>query len=378
MEFTLSEEESIVGQLASEVFGRVVTKQALEAAEDPEGAGWDRRAWTALADSGLLAVGLAEVDGGSGVGFVGSALVLEQAGRTVAPVPLWSTLGAIIPAFSAFPDARRRDELLTSVTSGEAIIAAALSERGADPLTPSTTAVRSATGWQLSGTKICVPAAPLATSAIVSAHVVDLGPRLFLVPLDRPGLTMVHQKVATAVPEADLVFDGVEVSDEEMIGSRDDYQLVARVVDHATVAACAMTAGVVGAALDLAADYVKTREAFGQPIARFQAVGQRLADAFTQAWAVQLTARQAAWLLAQGRPAGRQVAVAKHQAAVGASTVIRAAHHVHGGIGLDRDYPLHRYTLWAKRLELSLGGSATALCRLGADLADRGEDDWIL
>jgi alkylation response protein AidB-like acyl-CoA dehydrogenase len=376
LDIALSEEQSIASRLAADVLNRTVTKQALEAAEDPEGSGWDRRSWAALADAGLLAVGLTEEDGGPGLGFVGSVLVLEQAGRTVAPVPVLSTLGAVIPALTAMPDVQRRRDLLASVTCGDAILAAALSEHGADPLRPSTSAVSTADGWQLTGTKICVPAAPIATSLIVSAHVVDVGPRLFLVPVDRPGVTMIPQKVATAVPEANLVFDGVELTSEEMIEGPDD--AVARVVDHATVAACAVTAGVVSAALDLAAEYVKTREAFGQPIARFQAVGQRLADAFTQAWAVQLTARQAAWLLAQGRSALRQVAVAKYQAAVGGSAVLRAAHHVHGGIGLDRDYPLHRYTLWAKRLELSLGAAEAQLARLGADLAARAEDDWTL
>jgi alkylation response protein AidB-like acyl-CoA dehydrogenase len=104
-------------------------------------------------------------------------------------------------------------------------------------------------------------------------------------------------------------------------------------------------------------------------IASFQAVGQRAADAYIDAEAVELTSRQAAWRLAEDRPADEQVAIAKFWAAEGGQRVVHAAQHLHGGVGVDRSYPLHRYFLAAKQLELTLGGATTSLVRLGALIA---------
>ncbi len=116
-------------------------------------------------------------------------------------------------------------------------------------------------------------------------------------------------------------------------------------------------------------DYTKTREQFGKPIATFQAVGQRAADAYVDAEAIRLTAWQAAWRLAEGLAAEREVAVAKFWAADGGQRVVHAAVHLHGGVGVDRDYPLHRFFLLTKHLELTLGGATEQLRQLGAVLA---------
>ena len=129
-------------------------------------------------------------------------------------------------------------------------------------------------------------------------------------------------------------------------------------------------AGLCDAAVRLTADYAKERVQFERPIATFQAVGQRVADARIDAEGVRLTAWQAAWRLDAGLPAAEQVAAAKYWAAEGGQRVVHAAQHVHGGVGVDRDYPLHRYFLAAKQLELDLGGAAVSLVRLGRMLAE--------
>ena len=91
-------------------------------------------------------------------------------------------------------------------------------------------------------------------------------------------------------------------------------------------------------------------------IATFQAVAHRIADAYIDTEAIRLTALQAAWQLDDGRPADEALAIAKFWAAEGAQRVVHAAQHLHGGIGVDLDYPMHRYFRWAKQVELSLGG----------------------
>jgi acyl-CoA dehydrogenase len=175
------------------------------------------------------------------------------------------------------------------------------------------------------------------------------------------------------MPEALLVLDGVAVGADAVLGPLDAAgTALAWLVEHATVALCAVTAGVCAEAVRLTGEYTTGREQFGRPIATFQAVGQRAADAYVDAQAVRLTMLQAAWRLSAGMPAAREVAVAKYWAAAGGQRVVHAASHLHGGVGVDRDYPLHRYFLLAKQLELSLGGARRQLVRLGGLLAAEG------
>jgi alkylation response protein AidB-like acyl-CoA dehydrogenase len=131
--------------------------------------------------------------------------------------------------------------------------------------------------------------------------------------------------------------------------------------------------GACRAALDLTSDYIKTRKQFDQPLAMFQAVGHRAADAYVDTEAITLTAWQAAWRLDAGLDAEKQVAVAKFFAAEAGKRVVHAAQHLHGGVGVDREYPLHRFFLYARHLELVLGSGTEHLLTLGRLLAADGE-----
>jgi alkylation response protein AidB-like acyl-CoA dehydrogenase len=122
----------------------------------------------------------------------------------------------------------------------------------------------------------------------------------------------------------------------------------------------------------MTAAYLSEREQFGRPLGKFQAVQQRVADAYIDVEAMRWTMWQASWLIDEGVPASDEVAIAKYWAAEGGHRVLAAAQHLHGGIGVDIEYPLHRYTLGAKHLELTLGGSSRHLARLGASMAAKG------
>jgi alkylation response protein AidB-like acyl-CoA dehydrogenase len=133
---------------------------------------------------------------------------------------------------------------------------------------------------------------------------------------------------------------------------------------------CMLQAGLCDKAVKLTAEYTTGREQFGKPVATFQAVAQRAADAYIDTQAVQVSAYQAAWRLAEGLPAANEVAVAKFWAADGGMRVMLAAQHLHGGIGVDTDYPLHTFTTWTKQIELTLGSATPSLVRLGRAIAD--------
>jgi len=141
-------------------------------------------------------------------------------------------------------------------------------------------------------------------------------------------------------------------------------------LERAQTAQCVTISGVASTALDLTAGYVKEREQFGRAIATFQAVSQRTADTYIRKEAIKLTAWQAAWRIDAGASAAAQVDAAKYWAAQGGQDVLLAAHHLHGGVGVDRDYPLYRYFLLAKQLELDLGSETPTLMHLGALIAD--------
>jgi alkylation response protein AidB-like acyl-CoA dehydrogenase len=144
---------------------------------------------------------------------------------------------------------------------------------------------------------------------------------------------------------------------------------VAWITDRAIAGLAATQAGVCELALRTTATYTSERKQFDTPIATFQAVAHRCADAYIDTEAVRLTAYQAAWRLAEGMPAAEELAIAKFWAAEGADRVVHAAQHLHGGIGVDLDYPVHRAFRWSKHVGLAFGGGTAHLRRLGAQLA---------
>jgi alkylation response protein AidB-like acyl-CoA dehydrogenase len=191
---------------------------------------------------------------------------------------------------------------------------------------------------------------------------------VFLVESGTAGVAHSALRTTSLQPESLLELDGAH--GELLGGLEHGPQIVAWIELRATAALCALATGVCAEALRLTAEYTKTRKQFDQPIATFQAVAQRAADAFIDTEAVRLTALQAAWRIDAGLPAEAAVAAAKYWAAQGGSRVVRAAQHLHGGVGVDREYPLHRYYLYARQLELTLGGATQQLRRLGRLIAE--------
>jgi 3-oxocholest-4-en-26-oyl-CoA dehydrogenase beta subunit len=369
MDFALTDEQVEINDLSGRILEDTLTQERLREIEASDEPGFDRKLWSALAEAGLIGVAIPEEAGGLGLGVLEAAQILEQVGRTVAPVPLVSLLPATVVLSRYALGTPKVAELLGQVAAGEKIVTVGLVESLGDPYTPGVTAKREGSGWVLDGEKICVPAGLYADYVLVSATLAggtDAG--IFLVATDAAGVSREAQPTITYSPESTLTLNGVRVSDDDLIGPADGSALNF-LLSLATAAACSAMVGVSEAAVKLTADYTKTREQFGHPIALFQAVGQRAADAFIDSQAIRLTTLQAVWLLAQELPADTQVAVAKYFAAEAGQRVARAAQHLHGGMGVDRDYPLHRYYIWAKHLELTLGSGTRQLTRLGQLLA---------
>jgi len=243
---------------------------------------------------------------------------------------------------------------------------------------PATVAALQGDGsWVLDGIKACVPAALVADVVLVPATCkaedgTPTGPGVFLVDARADGVAMTPQSTTTGRTEAIVELSSVRIGADRLVGegSADGATVIDLITEHAIAALCVFESGVCAAALELTAEYTKTRVQFEKPIATFQAVGQRAADAYVDTEAIRLTAWQAASRLAAGLPAAPEVAVAKYWAAEGGQRVVHAASHLHGGVGVDRDYPLHRFFLLTEQVEFTLGSAPDSLRRLGRVLAD--------
>lgn len=387
MDFTLSEAQTALTELAGQILADKVPPERLreieaEGAQDPA-RGYADDAWHELAKADLLGVALPEADGGGGYGILEACLVLEQIGAAVAPVPYLATVVLGSLPLARFGTAHQRAAWLPGVITGDVVLTAALVEDG-DPLPPTVPATTAepadaptgdgptvaGTRWTIRGSKAFVPAAARAERILVPARTGPGQTTVFLVDPRAKGVDIDTLVMTNGEPMGRVTLHDVAVTDADVVGDVDGgANVVAWTTDRALAGLCATQAGVCDAALRLTSRYTSEREQFGAPIATFQAVAQRAADAYVDTEGVRLTARQAAWRLSQDLPADEALAIAKFWAAEGAQRVVHAAQHLHGGIGVDVDYPVHRYFRWAKQLELHLGGGTSHLGRLGAKLA---------
>jgi alkylation response protein AidB-like acyl-CoA dehydrogenase len=366
VDFSFSEEQQEIQKLAAQILGDKVTHERLKEMEaSPE---WfDRDLWAELAKAGLVGIALPTDVGGGGFGILEAALVLEEIGRTVAPVPYFPTVVLGAMPIAEFGSDEQRKRFLPGVADGETFLTAALIEElNTDPLSPSTVAVAKpdASKWGLTGTKMMVPAAHLA-----SAIVVPTANGVFLVDPKGAGVELERLITTSGEPQFKVTLNDAE--GEPLGDPAQGAAITEWIVQRATAALCAIQLGVCEQALKMTAEYTSTREQFERPLAAFQAVAQRAADAYIDTEGVRLTAWQAVWRLGEGLPAADEIAVAKFWAAEGGQRVVHAAQHLHGGIGVDVDYPLHRYFLWAKQCELTLGSATPQLVKLGQSLADQ-------
>jgi 3-oxocholest-4-en-26-oyl-CoA dehydrogenase beta subunit len=370
MDFAFTTDQEEIRALAERIFGDFCKPDRLPDFEKASER-MDRDLWRALAEAGLLGVALPADLGGMGFGIAELSILLEQAGRFVAPVPLVPTLlyGAA-PIAELGTDAQKK-RWLPDVLSGKTVLTAALLEADSrEAMEPSTRATADGDAWVLDGVKIGVPVARMAAAILVPARDLDGRIVIALVRPDADGVSLDAQETTTGDLCHRVTLSGVRVGPEDILASGDrGAAAMTWIVERSIAGLCATELGVAERALRMAAKYTSERKQFGKPLATFQAVAQRAADAYIDVEAIRLTTWQAIWRLAEGLPATRELAIAKYWASEGGHRACYAAQHLHGGIGVDKDYPLHRYYLLSKQIELTLGGAHEHLAKRGAALA---------
>ena len=211
---------------------------------------------------------------------------------------------------------------------------------------------------RLHGQKICVPAADRAVMAVIPTS-----DGVYAVQMADCQVTL--QKGTNEDPLGILDLDGtpgLRLGGQNVL----DWWL-----PRVQVGICALQLGLARAALAMTAAYTTQRQQFGVSIGSFQAVRHRAADAWIDTQVMEVTLWQAAWRVEQGLSAEREVAIARYWAAEGSHRTLSAAQHLHGGMGFDKDYPLHRYYLTAKQWEFTLGGASAQLDYLGDFIASQ-------
>jgi 3-oxocholest-4-en-26-oyl-CoA dehydrogenase beta subunit len=367
MDFSLTDEQRAITDLGGQILTDRCTLERLKAVEGTEER-YDHELWAELAKAGLLGAALPEAAGGSGGGFLEICPLLAQQGRRVAMLPLVPTIVSAALPLARFGTAEQQRRYLPGVVRGDTLLTAALSELNSDSRSPQTVASRDGSRWRLNGLKVGVPMAHRAAAVLVPARTGNGQIGIFLVDPKASGINLTRQD--TMNWEAHFRMQLEDAAADGMLGSIDiGAEILDWIVDRTTVGLCAVAAGVCQEAVRLTAEYASNRKQFDKPIAMFQAVGQRMADSYIDNEAVTLTMWQAASRLADDMPSAKEIATAKYWAAEGGHRIGHAALHIHGGISIDIDYPIHRYFLWAKQIEFSLGAATPQLAHLGALLA---------
>lgn len=324
---------------------------------------FDTALWRTLAGSDVLSTAAPEDAGGAGFGVLEQTAILTALGRQLAAVPYLESVVLAVGALTRFGPPALAQRWAVPAVAGDTVLTVALDgELGQGPVQ----AVAAGQGFRLTGTRTQVPFGPVADAVLVPAET-DSGTVVFLVSAQDPGVAVTPLKTTGLGSSAELELAGVEVGADRVVGGPD---VLAWLSTHRAVGLTAYQLGILERALELTAEYARTREQFDRPIGSFQAVSQRLADGYIDVKGLRLTLQQAAWRLSEELPADAEVATAAFWAAEAGHRVAHTTVHVHGGVGIDMDHPVHRYFITAKQTEFALGGATSQLRVIGRELAD--------
>ena len=327
------------------------------------GGRFDRDLWRKLIDADVLSAASPESLGGGGFGVLEQVAVLTALGRQLSAVPYLESVVLGAGALAKFGSDALQQDWAAPAINGEKILTVALDgEMGQGPVQ----ATASGDGYRLTGTRTLVGYGPVADAYLVPAET-QSGVSVFLVAAGDTGVSASALNTTGHGSVGHLELQATEVDAGRVVGGDD---VVGWLTTRGTLGRSAFQLGVLERALELTAEYAREREQFDRPIGSFQAVAQRLADGYIDVKGLRLTLTQAAWRVSEDLPADVEVSTAAFWAADAGHRVAHTTVHVHGGVGVDLDHPVHRYFLAAKQTEFAVGGATGQLLRIGRELAD--------
>lgn len=367
MNFELSEDQRAFAEMASGLFADYCRDDQLRA-HDASGAPFMQDLWQQCVAAGLHTILVPEAQGGLGLGMTELMAVLEQQGRALALVPLWEPQLAVAALAKFAPVAL--PQVLDEALSGAVPLALSLQSlsqsRG-----PSLQLARAGDGWTLSGQASAVALGAQARQALLAADA-EGQMRLVLVDLAHAsvqrteGLDQHHQSVA------DLAFDALPVATGNVL----PVAATGWTEQRAIACLAALQLGVTQEQLRRTVEYVSERQQFGRAIGSFQLVAGQMADGYIATEALRTSVWQLVYRLDAGLGAAPQAFATRTLANDTGHRTGHMAQHVHGGIGVDTTYPIHRFLFWSRALGTALGGTEHHLARLGDWLADNDTLGW--
>lgn len=369
VDFAVSEAKKMLQGAAREFLETEATRERRnEADASPEG--FDLRLWRQMADLDWFRLPFAPPHGAGEGGLEEVSVLAEELGRVAMPSPFIPTIVAgLLLQESGRPELV---ELLAGITAGQTIVSFALLEADGryTPDRWTMRAERSADGVRIFGRKSFVPYGHVSHLAITLARTAEGEPMLLIARAGTPGITSRTMETVGGDRLTDLTFDGVAVPEQDIIATGDAaVAMLALAWDRQVGLKCAEMLGGMEKVVEMTADHARTRVQFGKPIGTFQAVQQICADMQILAEGSRLVTLQAIARLADGRPASREVSVAKAFTGESYRKVVSSGAHVHGGIGFIKDFVLHHYFRSAKAGEILYGTPNEHLDRVAATLA---------
>ncbi len=362
MDLTLDETQQMLKNSARDFLSRECQPEVVRAMEQDE-RGYSTDLWDQMVTLGWTGLPFPEEHGGTAASFLDLAVLLEEMGRSLAPVPFLSTvvLGGLT-VMEAGDDEQRR-QIIPDICRGQAIITLAVLEESASysPNGIRLQAQEQGAGYVLNGAKMFVPDGQVADLLIVAARTSDTsnpqeGITLFLVPTASEGVTVEPQVTMASDRQALITFTNVSVPASSALGQvGGGWPALTNALQRAATAKCVEMSGGAEAVLDMTVEYVKTRVQFGRPVGSFQAVQHHCANMATDVEGIRLTAYQAAWRISDGQSAAQEVALAKAWVSDAYQRVCELAHQCHGAIGFTQEHNLQLYTRRARMQQTAYG-----------------------
>lgn len=363
MDFALNEVQQVFKSTANKFFKEKCTVKALRDAEESEYS-YSSSFYKEIADMGFLGLMIPEEYGGAGGSLMDVALVVEEAGAALFSSPYAATLAYGVIPILKFGREEQKRKLLPKIAEGKIIVTSAFAEPQAHyDFSYITTSAREEKGtYTLTGKKMFVPYAPNADYFLTlvrtreSASASSEGLSLFLVKTNQAGIQINILPTIGSDELYEVDFEGVTVTDEDLLGSiNGGWELVQNTIELATALQCIELTGLLHRATQVTNEYVKERHQFKRPIGSFQSVQHRLADMYTIVEGGRLAAYHAISKLDEGFSAKTEVAIAKAFICKEGQKVLVGAHQLHGGMGIDMDYPLQFCFRRFKTMQLNLG-----------------------
>ncbi len=361
MDFDFTEEQEMLRTMARDFLEKEFPKTLVREIEDNPTI-FRADIWEKIVELGWTGIIVPDEYGGSGGSFMDLFTILEETGRACLIAPFFSTSICIFPILDAGSEAQKR-RFLPKIVSGEAIFALALTEPSAeyDATGITTKAEGSKNGYIINGTKLFVQDAQVAHYFLcVTRTNLEAPPEesitVFIVDARSPGIEVTPLATIADDRQTEVVFEDVMVPKENMLGELNQgWPIVKRLLEQAALAKCAEMVGGVDWTLETSVAYAKERMQYGRPIGSFQVIQHYLADMWTEINHAKELVYYAAWLLEQGLPCTKEIAMAKASMSEVYSQSTRMGVQIHGGIGTTRDHDMGLYYRRARQAALVFG-----------------------